>query len=169
MDQCNKVCNPVVPGCRLTKYENGRPIDATKFKQLVGSLMYMLAITLELAYSVCLIATYVERLTEIHLSAGKRILKYLKGYAHLGILYKKAYIMVLQGWTDSNYTRDNNDRKSIIVYVFQLGSGSMSWSLKNQPIVTPSTTEAEFLVAASCACPEMWLRSFLHQIKQTQR
>jgi hypothetical protein len=35
--------------------------------------------------------------------------------------------------------------------------------------VTLSTTEAEFVVAASCACQGMWLRSILQQLGQTQR
>lgn len=51
MDQCNKVCNPILPGCRLTKDENGRPVDATSYKQMVGSLMYLFATNHDLAYS----------------------------------------------------------------------------------------------------------------------
>lgn len=41
MDQCNKLCNPIVPGCRLTKDENRNPTDATNYRQIVGSLMYI--------------------------------------------------------------------------------------------------------------------------------
>ncbi|MCH95230.1 copia-type polyprotein, partial [Trifolium medium] len=43
MDSCNKVCSPIVPGCKLAKNENGKASDARLYKQMVGSLMYLLA------------------------------------------------------------------------------------------------------------------------------
>lgn len=63
MDQCNKVCNPIVLGYRLNKDENGKRIDATSYKQMVGSL----------------VARYMERPTKIHPATTKRILRYIKG------------------------------------------------------------------------------------------
>lgn len=110
MDQYNEVCNSIVSSYILTIDENGKPIDATKFIQLVESLMYRLATRLNLAYSVCLVARYMERPTEIHLAVARSILMYLRGSAHLGILYKMIDSMMLQGWTDSDYTGDNDDR-----------------------------------------------------------
>ncbi|PNX66496.1 putative copia-type protein, partial [Trifolium pratense] len=48
----------------------------------------------------------------------------------------------LVGWSDSDYAGDLDDRKSTSGYVFMLGTGTISWSSKKQPIVTLSTTEA---------------------------
>jgi hypothetical protein len=169
MEVCNMVCSPIVPGNRLTKDESGKSVDSTKYKQIVGCLMYLLATRPDLAFSVCLIARYMERPTEMHLAAAKRILRYLKGTMNLGILYKRDLNQSLQGWTDSDYAGDLDDRKSTSGYVFKFGSSAISWSSKKQPIVTLSTTEAEFVAAASCACQGMWLRSILQQLGQTQR
>ncbi|MCI01256.1 copia-type polyprotein [Trifolium medium] len=110
-----------------------------------------------------------ERPTEIHIAAAKRVMRYLKGTLDLGILYKRNESMKLLGWSDSDYAGDLDDRKSTSGYVFMLGSCSISWSSKKQAIVTLSTTEAEFEAAASCACQGIWLRRILEQLGQTQK
>jgi hypothetical protein len=63
MENCNIVSSPIVPGCKLVKDEEGNTVDATKFKQIVGSLMYLLATRPDLTYSVCLVARFMERPT----------------------------------------------------------------------------------------------------------
>jgi hypothetical protein len=168
MENCNKVCTPIVPGNKLTKDEGGKAVDSTKYRQLIGCLMYLLATRPDLAFSVCLIARYMEKPTELHLAAAKRVLRYLQGSLHYGILYARNSECVLQGWSDSDYAGDLDDRKSTTGYVFMYGNGAVSWSSKKQAIVTLSTTEAEFVAAASCACQAVWLGRILEQLKQAQ-
>ncbi|MCH82858.1 copia-type polyprotein [Trifolium medium] len=136
------------------------------YKQMIGCLMYLLATRLDMAFSVCLAARYMERPTEMHVAVVKRILRYLKGTLNFGILYKyKADIeLIMQGWSDSDYAGDHDDRKSTSGYVFTMGESAISWSSKKQPIVTLSTTEAEFVSAASCACQCIWLRNILDHL-----
>ncbi|MCI31218.1 copia-type polyprotein, partial [Trifolium medium] len=155
---CNPVCSPIVPGCKLVKNENSEATNATTYKQMVGCLMYLLASRPDLAYSVCLVARFMDRPTEIHVTAIKRIMRYLKGTLGFGIMYKDNLNsdLCLKGWCDSDYAGDLDDRKSTSGYVYMLGSGAISWSSKKQPIVTLSTTEAEFVSAASCACQGIW-------------
>ncbi|MCI46763.1 copia-type polyprotein, partial [Trifolium medium] len=102
------------PGCKLDKDEDSDATDAREYKQIVGSLMYLLATRPDLAYSVCLVARYMERPTNMHLTAVKRILRYLKGTLTNGIMYRsdteKGFELV--GWSDSDYAGDVNDRKS---------------------------------------------------------
>ncbi|GAU31024.1 hypothetical protein TSUD_214600 [Trifolium subterraneum] len=119
MEVCNMVCSPMVPGNKLIKDENGLAVDSTKYKQMVGCLMYLLATRPDLAFYVCLIARYMERPTEMHLAAANGILRYLKGSMNLGILYKKDATQEMKGWTDSDYAGDLNDRKSTSDYVFK--------------------------------------------------
>ncbi|GAU31045.1 hypothetical protein TSUD_214810 [Trifolium subterraneum] len=169
MEICNTVCSLIVPGNKLIKDEGGKLVDATEYRQMIGSLMYLLATRPDLTFSVCLIARYMERPTKLHLAAAKRVLRYLKGTIGLGIWYKNVSKDVkLEGWTDSDYAGDMDDRKNTSGYVFSYASGPISWSSKKQPIVTLSTTEAEFVVAASCACQAVWLRRVLEQIGESQ-
>lgn len=168
MKHCNSAYNPIVPGCKLSKDGSGAVVDATMYKQMVGSLMYLTATRPDLMYSVCLISRYMEKPTEMHLQAVKKILRYLKGTMELGIRYRRGGEGSLVGFADSDYAGDVDDRKSTSGYVFMLGTGAVSWSSKKQPVVTLSTTEAEFIAAASCACQGVWLRRILEKLGHVQ-
>ena len=168
MEHCNPVKNPVVPGCKLVKDEGGVVVDTTTYKQMVGSLMYMTATRPDLAYVVGLISRFMERPTDLHQQAVKRVLRYLKGTTDLGIFYKRGGGDELIAFSDSDYAGDIEDRKSTSGYVFLLSSGAVAWSSKKQPIVTLSTTEAEFVAASSCACQSVWMRGILEQLGHEQ-
>lgn len=83
------VYNPIVPGCRLFKYENGVQVDETLYKQMVGCLMYLTATRPDLMYAVSLVSRYMSKPTELHMLAVKKIMRYLKGTIELGVFYKK--------------------------------------------------------------------------------
>jgi hypothetical protein len=100
--------------------------------------------------------------------AVKRVLRYLNGTINLGIMYKRGGNEKLEAYTDSDYAGDLDDRKSTSGYVFMLSSCAVSWSSKKQPVVTLSTTEAEFIAAASCACQGIWMRRILEKLGHTQ-
>ncbi|CAL5326432.1 unnamed protein product [Camellia sinensis] len=164
MENSNSVHNPIVPGCKLFKDENGIGVDETLFKQMVGCLMYLTAMRPDLMFAVSLISRYMAKPTELHLLAAKRILRYLKGTTGLGVFYKNGWCEDLVGYADSEYTRDLEDRKSTSGYLFILGSGAIAWSSRKQPIVTLSTTETEFVAAAACASQAVWMKRILEKL-----
>ncbi|GKV36956.1 hypothetical protein SLEP1_g45038 [Rubroshorea leprosula] len=139
-------------GVKLVKDPGGRYVDIKLYKQIVGSLMYMTTTRPDIMHGVSLISKYMEHPKELHLQTAKRILRYLCGTIDFGLFYKKGDQIDLAGFTDSDYAGDLDDKKSTSGFVFMLGSGAISWSSKNQPIVTLSTTEAEYVAATSCAC-----------------
>nr|KYP50279.1 Retrovirus-related Pol polyprotein from transposon TNT 1-94 [Cajanus cajan] len=106
--------------------------------------------------------------TQIHMQAAKRVLRYLQGTVNFGIFYKKGGDEELLAYTDSDYASDLEDRKSTSGYVFLLSNGAVAWSSKKQPIVTLSTTEAEFVAAAACACQVVWMRRILKELGHNQ-
>jgi hypothetical protein len=170
MGDCNKVCSPIVPGYKLVKDEAGKAADATLYKQMIGCLMCILATRPDMAYSVCLAARYMERPTEMHVADVKRVLRYLKGTLSYEILYKckTGNELILQGWSDSDYAGDHDDSKSTSGYVFTMNDSAICWCSKKQPIVTLSSTEAEFVSAASCSCQCIWLRNVLKHLHMEQ-
>ena len=79
----NSVHNPIVSGVQLIKDEEGAKVDATMYKQLVRSLMYLTVTKPDLTYVVCLISRFMSNPTELHMQAAKRVLRYLKGTVNL--------------------------------------------------------------------------------------
>ncbi|RVW64797.1 Retrovirus-related Pol polyprotein from transposon TNT 1-94 [Vitis vinifera] len=168
MDKSNSVHNPIVPGFKLMKDEGGVKVDKTYYKQVVGSLMYLTTTRPDMMFVVSLISRYMENPTELHLQAAKRVLRYLQGTTEFGIFYRKGGDDELVTYTDSDHAGDLDERKSTSGYVFLLSSGAISWSSKKQPIVSLSSTEAEFIAAASCACQAVWLKRVLGKLGQNQ-
>ena len=101
--------------------------------------------------------------------AVKRILRYLKGTSALGICYKKGTKNEkLVAYSDSDYAGDTDDRRSTSGYVFVMSSGAVAWCSKKQAVVTLSTTEAEFIFAAICACQSIWMLRILNHLGWVQ-
>ena len=86
----------------------------------------------------------------------------------MGVFYQKEGNGELMAYTDSDYAGDVDDRKSTSGYVFLLSEGVVAWSSKKQPMVTLSTTEAEFVATASYACQGVWMRRVLEKLGHSQ-
>lgn len=52
--------------------------------------------------------------------------------------------------------------------VFMLNSSAVSWSSKKQLVVTLSTTETEFIAAASSDCQVVWLKRIMKSLNCEQ-
>lgn len=152
MKDCNYIYNPIIPGQKISRDEDGIKVNTTQFKQMVGSLMYLTATRPDLMFIVSLISRFMACPTQLHFAAAKRVLRYLKGTENYGVFYKKGGASNLVAFTDSDYVGDMEDNKSTSGYVFMMCGGAVAWSSRKQPIVTLSTTEAEFVAAAACAC-----------------
>nr|GFA75058.1 uncharacterized mitochondrial protein AtMg00810-like [Tanacetum cinerariifolium] len=80
----------------------------------------------------------------------KRIFRYLKGKPHLGLWYPKDSPFNLVAYSDSDYAGASLDRKSTTGGCQFLGCRLLSWQCKKQTVVATSSTEAEYVAAASC-------------------
>ena len=129
--------------------------------------MYLTATHPALMFVVSLISRLIACPTKQHVAAAKRVLRYLKGTIDYGVFYRKGGVSDLIGFTDSDYAGDMEDVKSTPGYVFMISRGAVAWSSRKQPIVTLSTTEAEFVTASACACQAVWM-SILKEIGHCQ-
>ncbi|KAL8159233.1 hypothetical protein V2J09_000770 [Rumex salicifolius] len=74
MEESNSVLIPIVPGTKVRKDEGGMKVNATFYKQLVGSMMYATTTRLDIMYAISLISKFMAAPTELHLMIAKRIL-----------------------------------------------------------------------------------------------
>lgn len=130
--------------------------------------MYLTAARPDLMFVVCLISRFMANPTQLHFAAVKRIMRYLKGTMEYGIWYKRGEGTKLVGYTDSDYAGDVDNSKSTSGYVFMMSGGAVAWSSRKQPIVTLSTTDAEYIAAAYCACQAIWMGRVLKEIGYEQ-
>lgn len=153
---------------KFSKYEDEESVDPSYFKNLIGSLRYLTCTRPDILFSVGLVSRFMKSPTTTHLKVAKRILRYLKGTLDYGLFYSSSKEFKLKGYSDSDWAEDLNDQKSTSGYVFFVGNTTFTWSSKKQPIVTLSTCEAEYVVAASCVCHAVWLRNLLKEVGMLQ-
>nr|GEV82071.1 retrovirus-related Pol polyprotein from transposon TNT 1-94 [Tanacetum cinerariifolium] len=98
---------------------------------------------------------------ESHLTAVKRIFRYLKGTPSLGLWYLKYSGFNLKGYSNSDYAGCNMDRKSTSGACQFLGGKLVCWSAKKQQSVAMSLAEAEYVAAVGCCANILWMKSQL--------
>ncbi|XP_057444683.1 secreted RxLR effector protein 161-like [Lotus japonicus] len=145
MYDCKPVSTPLVINEKLHKDDGAPEADASRYKSLIGSLLYLTVTRPDIMYATSLLARFMQSPSKIHFGAGKRILRYLQGTKEFGIWYKTTTISRLLGYTDSDWAGSVDDMKSTSGYALSLGSGIFSWASKKQATVAQSTAEAEYV------------------------
>ncbi|GJX76549.1 putative ribonuclease H-like domain-containing protein [Tanacetum coccineum] len=150
---------PMETKMALTKDEEADEVDVHLYRSMIGSLMYLTASRPDIMFAVCACSRFQVTPKTSHLNAVKRIFKYLKGKPNLGLWYPRESSFDLEAYSDSDYAGANLDRKSTTGGCQFLGSRLISWQCKKQTIVATSTTEAEYVAAASCCGQVLWIQN----------
>ncbi|GJS77720.1 hypothetical protein Tco_0727601 [Tanacetum coccineum] len=135
---------PMSTETKLTKDEEGESVDNTKYRGMIGSLLYLTTSRPDIMFSVCLCARFQEDPKTSHLEAVKRIFRYVKGTTHLGLWYPKGSGIETIVYADSDHAGDYVDRKSTSGICTFMGCCLTSWFSKKQTALAISTTEAEY-------------------------
>nr|GEU96079.1 hypothetical protein [Tanacetum cinerariifolium] len=97
---------------KLDEDLQGNPFDATLYRGMIGSLMYLKSSRPDLTYAVCLCARYQEKPTEKHLNAIKQIFRYLKGTINMGLWYSNDTGMSLTAYANADHAGCQDTRRS---------------------------------------------------------
>ncbi|KAI3672607.1 hypothetical protein L6452_38702 [Arctium lappa] len=137
----------------------GEDVDVHHYRSMIGSLMYLTASRPYIMFSVCVCARFQVRPKQSHFQAVKRIFRYLKGQPRLGLWYPHDSPFDLLAYSDSDLGGANLDRKSISGGCQFLGARLVSWQCKKQTTISTSTTEAEYIAAASYCSQVLWIQN----------
>ncbi len=103
---------------------------------MVRSLLYATTATRpDIAFAVGRVSKFSSAPTTAHLTAVKRIFRYLKGTMHLGLCYEKTANVDLIGYSDADWAGDHDDRHSTSGHVFLMANGAVCWSSRKQSLV----------------------------------
>ncbi|KAI3769617.1 hypothetical protein L6452_00726 [Arctium lappa] len=144
---------------QITVDLEGEDVDVHLYRSMIGSLMYLTASRLDIMFPVCVCAIFQVKPKQSHLQAVKRIFRYLRGQPRLGLWYPYDSSFDLIAYSDSDLGGANMDRKSTSGGCQLLGARLVSWQCKKQTTVSLSTTEAEYIVAASCCSQVLWIQN----------
>ncbi|XP_042948551.1 secreted RxLR effector protein 161-like [Carya illinoinensis] len=161
MTCCKSVAIPLIPNEKLRKKDGVKKVDASTYRSLVGSLLYLCNTRPNILFATSMLSRFMQCLSQIHFGTTKRVLRYLQGTIGWGMWYKKSSSIKLVGFTDSDWAGSSDDMRSTSGYCFGLGFAMFSCSSKKQGNVAQSTAEAEYVAAARSANQAIWLRRIL--------
>nr|GFA26762.1 uncharacterized mitochondrial protein AtMg00810-like [Tanacetum cinerariifolium] len=106
------VPTPMVEQAKLKLDFVRKLVDHTDYRSMIGSLMYVTSSRPDIMFSTCMCARYQANPNEHHVSAVKRIFRYLKRTINLGLWYSKDSGFDLTAYSDADHAGCHLDRKS---------------------------------------------------------
>nr|GEW33964.1 retrovirus-related Pol polyprotein from transposon TNT 1-94 [Tanacetum cinerariifolium] len=145
LNTCDTIGTPMDIKDKLDLDQIETPVDATKYRSMIGALMYLTSSRLDIIHATCLCARYQAQPTEKHLKEVKRIFRYLRGTINMGLWYTKDSGFELTGLSDADYAGCKDTFKSTSGGAQFLGGKLVSWSSKKQDCTSLSTAESEYV------------------------
>ena len=117
---------PLEYNVKLTPLD-GEPIsDATRYRQLVGSLIYLIVTRLDISHAVGMVSKFMDALRSIHYAAVLLILRYVKGTLYHGLHYSSRSSLELHAYSNADWAGDPTNRCFITSFYFLLGTSLVS-------------------------------------------
>ena len=160
-------CKPRGTPCEMkldSHSESTEGVDITKYREMVGSLVYAMVCTRpDLSFVVTKLSQHLASPTQGDLVTLKHVFQYIQGTVNQGLLFTKQNTE-LSAYCDADWGSTCEDRRSITGYCFSLSPNGplISWKSKKQKSVALSTCEAEY-VAISVAAQEAAYLSQLYE------
>ena len=140
MMDCKAMATPMTTNLNLLNDDTLEPIDATLYRQIIGSLMYLTNTRPDICFVVNTLSQYMVNHKHIHLVGEKHVMRHQKGTLDYGLRYASDGDIRLHRFTDSDWAGSAEDRKSTSRCCFSLGSSMISWFIRKQFSIALSTT-----------------------------
>jgi phage anti-repressor protein len=139
-----------------------KQVDPTLYRSMIGSLLYLAARRLDIAFSVGVCARFQANPKESHLTAVKRIIRYVNATVNYGICFSRETNL------DADWAGNADDRKSNSGGCFYVGTNLVAWMSRKQASISLSTEEAEYIAAENCCTQLLWMKKLLCDYGFTQ-
>jgi hypothetical protein len=129
MTGCNP-CHISMEAClKLSKQSTQPLVDATTYRSIIWSLRYLVNTCPDLAFVVGYVGHFLDEPREDHLTAVKKILRYVAGTCNWGLWFgqKKGNHALLTGFSDADFAGDVDARKSTTEVIFFLVNNPITW------------------------------------------
>jgi hypothetical protein len=141
---------------------DGTPLaDPTRYRHIVGSLVYLTITRPDIAHVVHMLSQFVSTPTSVHYGHFLCVLRYFRGTRSISLLYASDSPLQLHAYSDATWASDPVDRCSTTGYCILLGSSPIAWKSKKQEAISRSSAEAELRALATTTAEIIWLRCLL--------
>jgi hypothetical protein len=165
MADCKAAAPPMEERLRLSRDSTAEEVDVTLYRRIVGSLRYLIHTRTDLTYAVGYVSRFLERSTEEHLHAVKKILHYIVGTLQYDLRYgRRTGTTRLVGYCDNDLAGDIDTRKSTTGALFFLSKSLVSWQSLKQQVIALSSCEAEYIAATTAATQAIWMARLLGEL-----
>eukprot|EP00253_Pinus_taeda_P001877 PITA_01877 len=141
MQGCRPMAMPMSTNWKKIDALRDKQVEPTLYRQLIGSIMYLVNTRPELCYAVNTLSQFMVEPKRAHWAAEKHILRYVCGTINFGLRYTKGNDIKLSELTDADWAGSLVDRKSTTVYCFGIGFGMTSWCSKKQKSIALRSVE----------------------------
>ncbi|GJS02812.1 retrotransposon protein, putative, ty1-copia subclass [Tanacetum coccineum] len=134
------------------------------YASAVGSIMYAVRCTRpDVAFAQNKTSRFQQNPGELHWTAVKNILKYLRNTKDMFLVYGEnpSTELRVECYCDAGFETDRDDTKSQTGYVFVLNGGAVDWKSSKQSTTAMSATESEYIAASEAAMEAVWIRKFI--------
>jgi hypothetical protein len=100
MLECKPMNTPMEAKLKLLVDTASDLIDATLYRQIIGSLMYLANTRPNICFAVNTLIQFLVEHKHVHLVAAKHVMRYLKGTMDYGLSYDGDHDFTLSGYTD---------------------------------------------------------------------
>jgi histone deacetylase 1/2 len=112
--------------------------DATEYRSLVGGLQYLTITRPDLSYAINRVCQFLHAARDSHMTAVKRILRYLCHTAQFGLHFWSSPSTVLAAFSDTDWAGCPDDRRSTGEHAIFFGPNLVAWSATKAPQVLNS-------------------------------
>ena len=133
--------------------------NPTLYRSTIGALQYLTYTRSDIVFVINKLGHYLQQPTELHWTAWKKVLRYLKGIVHHRLHFTPTSSLHVQEYINADWASYIDDRCSIIGYCVFLGTNILTWSFHKQFVVARSSTEVEYRAFAHASTEVAWLHS----------